>query len=566
MSTRPGTRTLGAATTLESLKKEAKRWLKALREGDGAARERLSHVLPNAGTELALREVQHALALEHGFTGWAALKETLADRALARRTPSDRADDFLKHSIDRASGPLAAHILRKHPDVAQFSLHAAVVAGDLAEVERRLARDASAAATAGGPQVWQPLQYLCYARVPLAESTEHAVAIARALLDAGADPKATWKDDWNNPFTLLTGVIGAGEGRAPPHPHAVALAELMLERGADPYDTQSMYNTSLHGDDPFWLDFLYSRSDAAGDADRWRSTDAWPTSGMLDYLIGNAVSRNHVKRTHWLLEHGARATAPHSYSKRNLHTEALLGGFTELAQLLVEFGAQPEPLGDTHAFQAACMRGDRAEAHRLLAAHPELRRFPGPMYQAADRDRIDVVELLLELGVSPDVEHGGWTALHSCAHNNSLHVANLLIAGGATIDIREKRFNSTPLGHAVWAGQDEMVELLSAVSRDVIALTRAGRLERLRTLLGEEPSLAQATRDGRTALYFLLAPEERAVEVAELLLARGVDPAFKDADSVTAADAAAKSGLEELADLLRDAQRNPSAEGSSKSL
>ena len=554
MSTRPGTRTLAAAATLESLKKEAKRWLKALREGDAAARERLRHVLPNAGAELALREVQHALALEHGLDGWTALKEALADRALARRSPSERADDFLRHATDRAGGPLAAHILRKHPDVARFSVHTAAVAGDLAEVERRLAADASSASVVGGPRNWQPLQYLCYARVPLAETQEHAAAIARALLDAGADPKATWKDDWNNPFTLLTGVIGEGEGRSLPHPQAAALAELLIERGADPYDTQSLYNTSLHTDDTFWLEFLYSRSKAAGDAERWRSKNAWLTSGMLDYLIGNAVSRNHLKRTRWLLEHGAHATAPHSYSKRNLHTEAVLGGFTELAKLLIEFGAEAEALDDAHAFQVACMSGDRDSAVCLLKAHPEFRRFPGPIYQAADRDRIDVAKMLLELGVSPDVEHGGWTALHSCAHNNSQRVARLLIERGATIDIRENKYHSTPIGHAVWAGQQEMVDLLSGVSRDVIALVRTGKLERLRAVLDEDPSLAQATRDGRTALFFLSPPEEHAVEIAELLVARGVDPKFKDADGLTAADAAAKSGLEELADLLRESR------------
>ena len=59
------------------------------------------------------------------------------------------------------------------------------------------------------------------------------------------------------------------------------------------------------------------------------------------------------------------------------------------------------------------------------------------------------------------------------------------------------------------------------------------------------------SRDGRTALFFLSAPEERAVEIAELLLGHGVDPKFRDADGLTAADAAAKSGFEDVAELLR---------------
>jgi ankyrin repeat protein len=558
MSTQSANRTLGAGATLESLKKEAKRWLKALRDNDTAARERLRHVLPTAGAAPTLRDVQHALALEHGLAGWAALKELLADRALAKRSPAERADDFLRHALDRINAPLAAHILRKHPDVAQFSLHTAVVAGDLAEVERRLAADPSAAAAPGGPRDWQPLQYLCYARLPLEEPGGRAVAIARALLDAGADPGASWNDDWENPFTLLTGVLGDGEQRHTPHPRAVELAELLIERGANPYDTQSLYNTSLSFDDTFWLDVLYSRSAAAGDAARWRSQDGWPAGGMLDYLLGNAVSRNHLKRSRWLLERGARATAAHSYSKRNLHTEALLGGFTELAQLLVDHGAQPEPLDDIQSFQAACMSGDRETARRVLAAHPKLARFPGPMYQAANRDRVEVVQLLLELGVSPDAEHGGWTGLHSSAHNNSVRVAKLLLARGATVDIRDKKYHSTPLGHAVWAGQSEIVDLLAGVSRDVIALVRAGKLERLRAVLAAEPALVQATRDGRTPLYFLSPPEERAIEIAELLLTRGADPRFVDADGLTPADVAAKSGLEELAELLRQALPAPS--------
>jgi len=64
-------------TTLENLKREAKRWLKALRANVADARARLQRVLPNAPEAPTLREVQHALALEHGLTDWTALKQRL---------------------------------------------------------------------------------------------------------------------------------------------------------------------------------------------------------------------------------------------------------------------------------------------------------------------------------------------------------------------------------------------------------------------------------------------------------------------------------------------------------
>jgi len=54
---------------LESLKKEAKRWLDAVQAGDTAARDRLRQSYPDAPAEPGLRDVQHALAREHGFDG-----------------------------------------------------------------------------------------------------------------------------------------------------------------------------------------------------------------------------------------------------------------------------------------------------------------------------------------------------------------------------------------------------------------------------------------------------------------------------------------------------------------
>jgi hypothetical protein len=61
-------RQLTSKTTLDSLRKEAKRRLKGTREGDPKA---------------ILREVQHAIAREYGFAGWKDLKEALGARTTA---------------------------------------------------------------------------------------------------------------------------------------------------------------------------------------------------------------------------------------------------------------------------------------------------------------------------------------------------------------------------------------------------------------------------------------------------------------------------------------------------
>jgi hypothetical protein len=80
---------LPSRRSLESLKKEAKRWLDAVQSGDTTARERLTRALGESPPNPTLRDIQHALAREHGFAGWSALKdaiETATDgaRALSR--------------------------------------------------------------------------------------------------------------------------------------------------------------------------------------------------------------------------------------------------------------------------------------------------------------------------------------------------------------------------------------------------------------------------------------------------------------------------------------------------
>ena len=72
---------LARRRSLESLKKEAKRWFDALLRDIPEARTRFERAVPNALTKPNLRDVQRALALEHGFSGWTELKHKLTASA-----------------------------------------------------------------------------------------------------------------------------------------------------------------------------------------------------------------------------------------------------------------------------------------------------------------------------------------------------------------------------------------------------------------------------------------------------------------------------------------------------
>ncbi len=78
-------RHITASSTLDNLKKEAKRWLRALRANDERAQVRLRRAYAQAPAEPTLRDIQHALALEHGVDGWNALTQKLTAHLASRQ-------------------------------------------------------------------------------------------------------------------------------------------------------------------------------------------------------------------------------------------------------------------------------------------------------------------------------------------------------------------------------------------------------------------------------------------------------------------------------------------------
>ena len=89
-------RKLTPATTLDHLRKEAKRWLKALRADDVQARERFKQAHPHAPARPGLRDVQHALAREYGEDSWKDLRQALEVRPAASSDPPSQAAELLE--------------------------------------------------------------------------------------------------------------------------------------------------------------------------------------------------------------------------------------------------------------------------------------------------------------------------------------------------------------------------------------------------------------------------------------------------------------------------------------
>lgn len=546
-------RELTLKTRIETLRKDAKRWLRALHDGDPAARARLAGAWPGAPAEPVLRDVQHALALEYGQDSWIALKGALDDLAIERQSRAQRIEQILRHGWDGEPG-IARRILKRHPELARDSLFTAAAAGDLETVQRHLARDPKAVRRVDPVRGWTALAHVAYGRL----DEVNGLAMARLLLDAGSDPNFGFTDDWETPFKVLTGAIGLGEGAKPSHPQAEAVVTLLVAAGADAYDPQSLYNVSIVGHDTHWYEVLWRQAQAAGKLDAWRVRGPGRLGdhlgcSTLNYLLGNAVGQNHVGRAQWLLERGADANAPHAYEKRPVLAMARLSGFTAIAQLLEAHGAAPVSLDGADALQALAAAGDMAGARALVADRPDVVRAPRPLLSAAEHGNASAVALLLALGADPMAAgHDGVTPLHRAVQSGSLEAVEHLLAAGADVDVREQRWGGTPLSWAVVLDKPRLADRLAPISRDARALASQARLERLVAVLDAEPGLVDqpAPGDNPTLLFCLPEDEDDALAVARLLLARGADPRRRNAKGDTPADAARKRGLDEVAALL----------------
>ncbi|HVH88773.1 MAG TPA: ankyrin repeat domain-containing protein, partial [Terriglobales bacterium] len=289
----------------------------------------------------------------------------------------------------------------------------------------------------------------------------------------------------------------------------------------------------------------------------WHMLDQGGYGSGARWHLRTATEHNDLDLARWCLEHGANPNSPPERDKRfpqrSLYEQALLLGETDMAELLARYGAtRIDPERDSEdAFIAACFRRDREGADALIKQHPEYLKSPAALHMAAKQNRADVIEFLLDLGVSPEVENPSKaTALHEAAYAGAAEAVDFLIRHGAKIDPVDSTHDATPLWWAMWAQRERVITMLAPYSRDVWALNFIGHLERVREVLAAEPRLATMTGES-TPLFWLPDDEQKAVATVELFLSLGADASFRrKSDGLTAADVARRRQLHAAADLL----------------
>jgi hypothetical protein len=492
---------LPAEPSLQQLRHQAKDLQRAVRSGapDALAEVAERHPAAPLGRPAAafpLSAAQLVVARRYDFPSWVRLRRYVEvierysrfPARMADAAPAGPADRFLALACLRYEDDQperwtqARQILTGHPEITELGIYAAAAAADQSRLAAHLARDPGAARRPGGPYRWEPLFYLAYARHDPGIPQAAVLGAARLLLQAGADPNAGYL--WHGlptPFTVLTGVFGEGElgpVRQPRHPHAPALARLLLEAGANPNDGQALYNRMFEPENDH-LELLYEFGLGAGDGGPWQARMGAALGTPEQLVRGDlrwAITHGLTERVRLHVEHGVDIVTPFDDGITPAARAATTGN-PEIARYLITRGVPAPDLRPGQRLVAAALAADHAAVTELRAARPKLvdavrRSRPGLTVWAAAHGQPGAVELLVGLGF--DVNAKGrsdapatdpWeTALHVAAMTGHLDLARSLLSLGADPDLRDQRFDSTPLGWARHFGQQRLIDLLEPLT------------------------------------------------------------------------------------------------------
>lgn len=466
-------RRLTSRSSVGTLKREAKRWLKALQAEDPEALSRLERALPNVPATPTLRDVQHALAREHGYPGWIDLVGALVRRPVAATTSREDAIRALLTASERGDADAVAAILDVYPDVVN----------ERAVLPPHDGRRGALHFAMGAPHE----------------------AVVGVLLERGVDPDL--RDEGDNAAALHF---------AAEHGH-LGIARKLIDHGVDPIGAGDLHELEIVGC-AVGFDYAFHREVAEyllthGARHTISSAVAMEDAGAIREIVARdgrelersmdrtnrrrrplhlAVAKRRTGSMATLLELGADTEATDSAGLTPLD-QAALTGQDEAVRLLLEAGARV-------GVAAAVALGRNEDLERLLAEDPDCLR-PGQRWgrliiRAAEHASGEVIDALIRGGASVHVrdDHDvavdgthGYTALHAAAFNDNADAARALLRHGANPADREDKYWGTPASWADYAGHADVRDLILEGAIDVFDAIRYDRPERIAEILAHDP-------------------------------------------------------------------------------
>jgi len=186
----------------------------------------------------------------------------------------------------------------------------------------------------------------------------------------------------------------------------------------------------------------------------------YATMSMLVSSCHPAQAGVQVALVETLVDFGAAVEARGSDKWGSPLMTALAFGYRDAAEALVRRGARIDNLA------AAVGLGRIAEATQLLATADSETRHRA-LALAAQHGHVEIVRLLLDAGedpsrYNPDGNHSHSTPLHQAIAGSHDAAVRLLVERGARLDIKDRIYQSTPLGWAIYLGKTEIEKYLRA--------------------------------------------------------------------------------------------------------